>query len=170
MSEEDQKPQDDTLGRRRFRKQLRLLRLHDKEDRVRISLRLEPTVDEKLDQLSELRGLDRNTAISVAIAQDWIACFGPPNQTLRRESEMKSRKSKVDRDRKRTAADPTRDLLDEAMAAISVSREINAAASVAVKQARLQIEPQRIVLVCGCGARTTIQIANDGHASLGSKE
>jgi len=77
MSEEDQKPQDDTLERRQFRKQLRLLRLHDKEDRVRISLRLEATVDEKLDQLSELRGLDRNTAISVAIAQDWIACFGP---------------------------------------------------------------------------------------------
>ncbi len=77
MSEEDQKPQDDTLERRQFRKHLRRLRLNDKEERVRISLRLEPTVDEKLDQLSELRGLDRNTAISVAIAQDWIACFGP---------------------------------------------------------------------------------------------
>ncbi len=81
MSEEDQKPQDDTLERRQFRKHLRRLRLNDKEERVRISLRLEPTVDEKLDQLSELRGLDRNTAISVAIAQDWIACFGP--RTLR---------------------------------------------------------------------------------------
>ena len=77
MSEEDQKPQDDTLERRQFRKHLRRLRLNDKEERVRIWLRLEPTVDEKLDQLSELRGLDRNTAISVAIAQDWIACFGP---------------------------------------------------------------------------------------------
>ena len=77
MSEEDQKPQDDTLERRQFRKHLRRLRLNDKEERVRISLRLEPTVDEKLDQLSELRGLDRNTAISVAIAQDWIACFRP---------------------------------------------------------------------------------------------
>ena len=77
MSDEDQKPQDDTLERRQFRKHLRRLRLNDKEERVRISLRLEPTVDEKLDQLSELRGLDRNTAISVAIAQDWIACFGP---------------------------------------------------------------------------------------------
>ena len=77
MSEEDQKPEDDTVQRRRLRKQLRLLKLRDREDRIRISLRLEATVDEKLDQLSELRGLDRNTAISVAIAQDWIACFGP---------------------------------------------------------------------------------------------
>ena len=25
---------------------------------------------------AHLRGLDRNTAISIAIAQDWIACFG----------------------------------------------------------------------------------------------
>ena len=81
MSEEDQKPQDDTLERRQFRKHLRRLRLNEKEERVRISLRLVPTVDEKLGQLSELRGLDRNTAISVAIAQDWIACFGP--RTLR---------------------------------------------------------------------------------------
>jgi hypothetical protein len=79
MSEEDQKPENDTVQRRRLRKQLRLLKLRDKEDRVRISLRLEATVDEKLDQLAELRGLDRNTAISLAIAQDWIACFGPPN-------------------------------------------------------------------------------------------
>lgn len=75
MSEE--KPETDIVQRRRLRKQLRLLKLRDREDRIRISLRLEATVDEKLDQLSELRGLDRNTAISVAIAQDWIACFGP---------------------------------------------------------------------------------------------
>ena len=79
MSEEDQKPETDIVQRRRLRKQLRLLKLRDREDRIRISLRLEATVDEKLDQLSELRGLDRNTAISVAIAQDWIACFGPRN-------------------------------------------------------------------------------------------
>jgi len=77
MSEEDQKPETNIVQRRRLRKQLRLLKLRDREDRIRISLRLEATVDEKLDQLSELRGLDRNTAISVAIAQDWIACFGP---------------------------------------------------------------------------------------------
>ena len=78
MSEE--KPETDIVQRRRLRKQLRLLKLRDREDRIRISLRLEATVDEKLDQLSELRGLDRNTAISVAIAQDWIACFGPPTK------------------------------------------------------------------------------------------
>jgi hypothetical protein len=34
------------------------------------------SVDQKLDDLAHLRGLDRNTAISIAIAQDWIACFG----------------------------------------------------------------------------------------------
>ncbi len=50
--------------------------LPDKEDRVRISLRLVASVDQKLDDLAHLRGLDRNTAISVAISQDWIACFG----------------------------------------------------------------------------------------------
>ena len=50
--------------------------LPDKEERVRISLRLVASVDQKLDDLAHLRGLDRNTAISVAITQDWIACFG----------------------------------------------------------------------------------------------
>lgn len=59
-----------------IRKAERLRKLPDKEDRVRISLRLVPSVDEKLDELAHLRGLDRNTAISVAIAQDWVACFG----------------------------------------------------------------------------------------------
>lgn len=59
-----------------IRKAERLRSLPDKEDRVRISLRLVPSVDQKLDDLAHLRGLDRNTAISVAIAQDWIACFG----------------------------------------------------------------------------------------------
>lgn len=44
--------------------------------RVRLSLRLEPSVDQQLDDLARLRGLDRNTAVSVAITQDWIACFG----------------------------------------------------------------------------------------------
>ena len=89
---------------------------------------------------------------------------------------MESRKSKVGRDRERIAEDLARAKLvqmelDEAMAAIAVNREINALASVAVKEVRLQLEQQRIVLVCGCGARTTIQLANDGHSSLrtGSK-
>ncbi len=59
-----------------IRKAERLRSLPEKEDRVRISLRLVPSVDEKLDDLAHLRGLDRNTAISVAIAQDWVACFG----------------------------------------------------------------------------------------------
>lgn len=45
-------------------------------DRVRMSLRLEPSVDQQLEDLTRLRGLDRNTAVGVAIAQDWIACFG----------------------------------------------------------------------------------------------
>jgi hypothetical protein len=48
----------------------------EKEPRVRISLRLEATVCKKLDQLAEVRGLDRNTAISVAIVQDWLASIG----------------------------------------------------------------------------------------------
>ena len=59
-----------------IRKAERLRKLPDKEDRVRVSLRLVPSVDKKLDDLTHLRGLDRNTAISVAIAQDWVACFG----------------------------------------------------------------------------------------------
>ena len=48
----------------------------EKEPRVRISLRLEATTCKKLDQLAEVRGLDRNTAISVAIVQDWLASIG----------------------------------------------------------------------------------------------
>jgi len=54
-----------------------LRKLADKEDRKRLSLRLIGSVDDKLNDLAQLRGLDRNTAVCVAIAQDWIACFGP---------------------------------------------------------------------------------------------
>ena len=55
---------------------LMLSRSSIEAERVRISLRLVASVDQKLDDLAHLRGLDRNTAISVAIAQNWIACFG----------------------------------------------------------------------------------------------
>jgi hypothetical protein len=61
----------------------RLRRLEDKDERVRLSLRLMPTVDAKLDELASLRALDRNTAISVAIVQDWMACFGTPTKPPR---------------------------------------------------------------------------------------
>jgi len=62
--------------RARVRAGVRSARFHRPEERARMSLRLEPSVDQKLDELASLRGLDRNTAVSVAIAQDWIACFG----------------------------------------------------------------------------------------------
>lgn len=54
----------------------RLKQLPDKEERVRLSVRLVASVDAKLNELAHLRGLDRNTAISVAIVQDWVGCFG----------------------------------------------------------------------------------------------
>lgn len=54
----------------------RLKSLPDKEERVRLSIRLVASVDEKLNDLAHLRGLDRNTAVSVAIVQDWVECFG----------------------------------------------------------------------------------------------
>ena len=55
---------------------VRIRPLADKEERTRLSLRLAAAVDEKLDDLAHLRGLDRNTAVSIAIVQDWVACFG----------------------------------------------------------------------------------------------
>jgi hypothetical protein len=61
----------------------RLRRLPVREDRVRLSVRLAASVDEKLDDLAQLRGLDRNTAVSVAIVQDWVACFGNRDGTRR---------------------------------------------------------------------------------------
>lgn len=54
----------------------RLKKLTNKEERVRLSVRLVASVDEKLNDLAHLRGLDRNTAVSVAIVQDWVECFG----------------------------------------------------------------------------------------------
>lgn len=58
----------------------RLKMLPDKAERVRLSVRLVASVDEKLNELAHLRGLDRNTAVSVAIVQDWIRCFGLQSQ------------------------------------------------------------------------------------------
>jgi hypothetical protein len=57
----------------------------EKAPRVRISLRLEATVCKKLDQLAKLRGLDRNTAISVALVQDWLASIGTDRPELDQE-------------------------------------------------------------------------------------
>lgn len=54
----------------------RLPQLPRGNDRARLSVRLEPSVNQKLGELAELRGLDRNTAVSVAIVQDWVNCFG----------------------------------------------------------------------------------------------
>ncbi len=72
-----------TQSRTAMRQAARLRRLEDKDERVRLSLRLMPTVDAKLDELASLRALDRNTAISVAIVQDWMACFGTPTKPPR---------------------------------------------------------------------------------------
>jgi hypothetical protein len=58
----------------------RLRRLEENDSRIRLSLRLMPSVDKKLDDLARFRALDRNTAISVAIVQDWLACFGNGNR------------------------------------------------------------------------------------------
>ncbi|MFO0575759.1 MAG: hypothetical protein U1A78_17315 [Polyangia bacterium] len=53
----------------------RLKQLPEKETRIRRSVRLAGTVDAKLQELAHLRGLDLNTAVGVAIVQDWMACF-----------------------------------------------------------------------------------------------
>ena len=62
----------------------RLKKLPDKEERVRLSVRLVASVDEKLDELAHVRGLDRNTAVSVAIVQDWGECCGFQAKQARR--------------------------------------------------------------------------------------
>ena len=65
-------------------------------------------------------------------------------------------KSKAYRDRKRNlerqVATEAEEVLAGAMAVLAETK---------VNEVRLQLEHQRIVLVCGCGARTTIQIANE---------
>ena len=64
-------------------------------------------------------------------------------------------KSKAYRDRRRNLE---RQLETEAAEVLAKSMGVP---EKKVKEVRLQLEHQRIVLVCGCGARTTIQIAND---------
>lgn len=59
----------------------RLKQLPEKETRIRRSVRLAAAVDAKLQDLAHLRGLDLNTAVGVAIVQDWVACFGPTNRS-----------------------------------------------------------------------------------------
>ena len=75
----DAKPQA-----RKTRNIERLKTLPEKEERVRVSVRLVASVDAKLNELAHLRGLDRNTAVSVAIVQDWVACFGLQARSERR--------------------------------------------------------------------------------------
>ena len=62
----------------------------EKAPRVRISLRLEATVCKKLDQLAKLRGLDRNTAVGVALVQDWLASIGTDRPELDQEPGSKT--------------------------------------------------------------------------------
>lgn len=64
------------LARRAARDIAALKKLPNKEERCRLSVRLVASVDDKLNDLAHLRGLDRNTAVSVAIVQDWVECFG----------------------------------------------------------------------------------------------
>lgn len=61
---------------RAARRMEQLKKQPNKEERTRLSLRLVSSVDAKLNDLAHLRGLDRNTAVSVAIVQDWVGCFG----------------------------------------------------------------------------------------------
>ena len=82
-----------------------------------------------------------------------------------RHIQMRQSALRLEEQRRKCAEDElamAQRLVEEAMADEAI-REINDSS---VKEVRLQLEQQRIVLVCGCGARTTIQIANDGHASL----
>ena len=64
-------------------------------------------------------------------------------------------KSKAYRDRRRNlerqVATEAEEVLAGAMAVLAETK---------VNAVRLQLEHQRIVLLCGCGARTTIQITN----------
>ena len=48
-----------------------------KDERVQRSIRFTPSIDAKLRELAEARGIDINAAVSVAIAEDWRWSVGP---------------------------------------------------------------------------------------------
>lgn len=48
-----------------------------KDERVQRSIRFTPSIDAKLRELAEARGIDINAAVSVAIAEDWRRSTGP---------------------------------------------------------------------------------------------
>ena len=50
-----------------------------KDERVQRSIRFTPSIDAKLRELAEARGIDINAAVSVAIAEDWRRSVGPYN-------------------------------------------------------------------------------------------
>ncbi len=50
-----------------------------KDERVQRSIRFTPTIDAKLRELADARGIDINAAVSVAIAEDWRRSVGPYN-------------------------------------------------------------------------------------------
>ena len=50
-----------------------------KDERVQRSIRFTPSIDAKLRELAEARGIDINAAVSVAIAEDWRRNVGSYN-------------------------------------------------------------------------------------------
>ena len=50
-----------------------------KDERVQRSIRFTPSIDAKLRELADARGIDINAAVSVAIAEDWRRSVGPYN-------------------------------------------------------------------------------------------
>ena len=50
-----------------------------KDERVQRSIRFTPSIDAKLRELAEARGIDINAAVSVAIAEDWRRSVGSYN-------------------------------------------------------------------------------------------
>jgi len=50
-----------------------------KDERVQRSIRFTPSIDAKLRELADARGIDINAAVSVAIAEDWRRSVGSYN-------------------------------------------------------------------------------------------